>query len=341
MKLNVLYQFNNNYAIYAGVSIASLFQNNQRAEDIIVHVFDDESDPISQENRIKFQELAQQFGREIKIYDTHNLIGLIQKLNIPTYRNCYAANMRLFLDKILSNQIDRVLYLDADTLVVGCLDELFSMGLDGNIIGMVLECQGNPIKQQIGMSENTPYFNSGMILYDLKAWRNNNCSEVIINHAQNVRAAYVSPDQDILNIALCGKIMILDLKYNYQPFHTKYDDKAYLKVYSIKPYYDINELKKAREDVRILHCYRFLGRFPWNQKSHHPNEKIWDEYLKSSPWKNFIKIKCRVSIPINIEIVLQRVFSQCIFLKIFSIAQNLRIKHLNKDLLNNQEGICK
>ena len=36
MHMNVLYQFNEKYAPYAGVSITSLFENNKNADEICV-----------------------------------------------------------------------------------------------------------------------------------------------------------------------------------------------------------------------------------------------------------------------------------------------------------------
>ena len=38
MHMNVLYQFNEKYAPYAGVSITSLFENNKNADEICVYI---------------------------------------------------------------------------------------------------------------------------------------------------------------------------------------------------------------------------------------------------------------------------------------------------------------
>ena len=61
---------------------------------------------------------------------------------MPTYRGSYAANMRLFLDEVLDESVDKVLYLDADTIVNNQLDELIKIDLKGKTIGMVLDSLG-------------------------------------------------------------------------------------------------------------------------------------------------------------------------------------------------------
>ena len=51
MKLNILYQFNDAYAPYAGVSICSLLKNNQKAEAIAAGI-----DWISPEEKLRMEE---------------------------------------------------------------------------------------------------------------------------------------------------------------------------------------------------------------------------------------------------------------------------------------------
>lgn len=326
--MDILYQFNNNYAIYAGVSIISLFENNKNEKDIVIHILDDMSDPISDINKNLYMEIANKYERTIIIYDTHNLVALIKDLRIPTYRNCYAANMRLFLDKIIPDSVNKILYLDADTIITGSLNNLYSLDLGNKVLGMALECQGNPIKSKIGLKKDDCYYNSGVILYDLAQWRAQNCSISIINHAKNVRSKYISPDQDLLNVALRDKIKLIDLRYNYQPFHYLYDDKLYKKTFNVSPYYSLEELRKARNNICIIHCYRFMGNFPWHKNSNHPNEKLWDSYLAQSPWKNFEKIESNEMLLIRMEKILKKLMPSYFFLKSFITAQKIRMNYL-------------
>ena len=50
MSLNILYQCDDNYAPYTGVSMSSLFRRNKNIEEINIYILDD---GISEENKKK------------------------------------------------------------------------------------------------------------------------------------------------------------------------------------------------------------------------------------------------------------------------------------------------
>ena len=67
---------------------------------------------------------------------------------MPTYRGAYAANMRLFLDEVLDASVDRIVYLDADTIVNKSLTNLMEADIQGKTIGMALDSLGHPIRSR-------------------------------------------------------------------------------------------------------------------------------------------------------------------------------------------------
>ena len=81
-------------------------------------------------------------------------------------------------------------------------------------------------------------FNGGVILFDMKTWRDQRCEERITDHIKNVRSHYMAPDQDILNIVLKGQIKVLDIKYNLQPFHMVYSFDQYKRFFGQPRYYN-------------------------------------------------------------------------------------------------------
>ena len=50
MRLDFLYQADENYAVYGGVSITSLFENNKDADEIYVHFLTSGFDDSIKEN---------------------------------------------------------------------------------------------------------------------------------------------------------------------------------------------------------------------------------------------------------------------------------------------------
>lgn len=124
------------------------------------------------------------------------------------------AFLRFFLGDILPN-VKRVLYLDADTLVLGDLTSLFSMDLQGNMLGMVEEYRqyGPNYLKEHGIAHKY-YYNSGVILFDLGLWRKRNAQSL---YWEFVKAHYSElhyPDQDAANILFQDDIFALPWEYN-------------------------------------------------------------------------------------------------------------------------------
>lgn len=311
--MNILYQFNEKYVPYAGVSMTSLLHNNEGAESICVYIL---GENLAKESVEKLTELANSYGRQIVFVDTDDLISLMKRLNMPTYRGSYAANMRLFVSELLMDE-DRLLYLDADTIVVSDLREMYAS--DIKTVGMVYDTLGCAHKYEIGLDKEDGYYNSGMILYDLNKWREGKYTEKIIDHVTNVRSSYPSPDQDLLNVVLRGEITALDIRYNYQPHLRDYSYKMFMKNFEPDPFYDEATVTLADKEPVIMHAFRYIGEFPWHEGNLHPFCDEFDKYLAMSPWADYKKQKADAGIVIAIEKLMYKLLPKCIFLWIFKI----------------------
>lgn len=331
--MNILYQFNEKYAPYAGVSITSVLANNLQADKIRIYIL---GEGLTEVSKSKLQHLAEQYQRNLIFIDSEKLIQKMKVLNMPTYRGSYAANMRLFLDEVLDESVDRVLYLDADTIVNAGLDELFTLDMCGKTIGMVLDSLGESHKEQIGLSVEDEYFNSGVILFDMKKWRENRYSDKIIRHVIEKRSHYPAPDQDLLNVIGKGDILCLNAEYNLQPVHAVFSDKQYMRIMHPQTYYSAESLMEARNKATIYHCFRFLGEFPWHEKNVHPYNDVFDYYLRQSPWCDCQKVTADTGVILKIEKVLYRVLPKSVFLFIFKLAHGVFIYKSNKDSLKNK-----
>ena len=330
--MHILYQFNEKYAPYAGVSMTSLFENNQAAESICVYIL---GENLTCESISRFRSLAKDYAvngrkRELVFVDTSSLVEKMKQLDMPTYRGSYAANMRLFIENLFVTKdascVDaspagvpqRLVYLDADTIVTGSLEGLFSTECSIKTVGMVYDTLANHHKYAIGLSEEDGYFNSGVILYDVKKWIDGDFTGKIIDHVKNVRAQYPSPDQDLINVVLRGEITVLPFRYNYQPHLKDYSYKTYMKCFGTKPFYDEAEGNGANPPV-ILHAFRYLGEFPWHKGNLHPFTAEFDKYLMMSPWKDYVKEESGVGLVMKAEKVMYRVLPKGVFLRIFKI----------------------
>ena len=323
MHMNVLYQFNEKYAPYAGVSITSLFENNKNADEICVYIL---GENLSETSKRKLKSLEQEYKRKILFKDTQALVEKMKEWGVPAYRGSYAANMRLFLPMILQEDVDRILYLDADTIVQGSLQPLFEMEDAKAALGMVLDSLGQNHKRTIGLREEDLYYNSGVILFFMSNWKEYRCTERIIEHIEAGNTMYSAPDQDLLNVVCREEILKLPAKYNAQPVHRVYHVNDYFKCYGSKAYYSEEEIEKLKDDTVIYHCFRFLGEFPWDKDNLHPDRKLFDYYLEKSPWEDYTRKKAEATFPMKVEKLLFKMLPHGMFLRIFHVFHNLYVE---------------
>ena len=127
-------------------------------------------------------------------------------------------NARLLIPRLVTD-VARVLYLDADILVLGRLDSLWNEDLRGAPVGAVLDGMDERLQagdpSLAGLPRVRRYFNSGVMLIDLEAWRDFEITERAIDYLRRCPQARY-PDQDALNWALDGDWIELDPRWNCQ-----------------------------------------------------------------------------------------------------------------------------
>lgn len=328
MRIDVLYQFNEKYAPFAGTSIVSLFENNRHFEAIRIFILGEE---LSQKSIERIQETGKKYDREIVFVDTTALIEKMQALHMPTYRGSYAANIRLFLPELLDDSVDRLLYLDSDTIVDGRLDELTEIPMGDYPAAMVLDSLVRLHKIRLGFSKEEPYFNSGVILFQMERWRQERCSEKIAEHVKTVRAHYPSPDQDLLNVVCRGRIMTLPPKYNFQPIHLAFSAESYFRCFGKWDYYKPEEIANGQKSPVVYHFFRFVGEFPWHKDNLHPDNDIFDQYLAKSAFSDYVKMPSEAGVILRIEKLLYRLLPRAVFIYLFRAAYEWFIYRANKD----------
>ena len=74
-RMNVLYQCDDRYAAVTGVSLTSLLENNRDWEEIRIYLIDDR---VREENRKKFELLAQRYGRTIAFLDMGSISARLE-----------------------------------------------------------------------------------------------------------------------------------------------------------------------------------------------------------------------------------------------------------------------
>jgi lipopolysaccharide biosynthesis glycosyltransferase len=129
---------------------------------------------------------------------------------------------RFLAPQLARGSSDRILYLDADTLVRGSLEPLLSLPMGGRpaaavrdrIIGTVSHPQGLPNWRDLELAPDAPYFNAGVLLIDSQLWRENQITERLYAYCFGRGDDLELFDQEALNAVLGREILALNPDYN-------------------------------------------------------------------------------------------------------------------------------
>lgn len=279
--MDFLYAADENYIRHAAVSMLSLLDSWKSDAAVRIHLM---SMGITSDSREKLRSLIENRGGSISFYE----LGDVRRwfdFDFDARGFAPSALARLFLARVLPEDIDRILYLDCDTVVLEDLSPLFSMDMQGCPLGMVMEPTVNKARRrQLGMADQQPYFNSGVLLVDLRTWRAEGTETTILHYYRDMGGNLVAPDQDAINGALPGRILMLEPRYNYGSVQLYYPWRAQRKMASPTPFMSEADYRRGTEKPAIVH---FLGEErPWRAGNRHPYTPVYERYLAQTPWKD-------------------------------------------------------
>lgn len=192
----------------------------------------------------------------------------------PTCPGQFSIEMyyRIIAQFLLSEDMDRILWLDSDIIVLQDLSDFYHQSLDDYCIAACPDRAQNSvaiaeIKHKIGLSDEHVYFNSGVLLLNLAQLRKQRDMHVLIEEIKTIIDLVTYPDQDILNYLYSGKIKYSDWhQFNYQ---VDLDSKIE---------------KSLVPDIRILHFTGF--RKPWRYKYFNSLSHFYWDTVKEMGNKN-------------------------------------------------------
>jgi hypothetical protein len=133
---------------------------------------------------------------------------------------------RCLLPQLYSPSTPRVLYLDADTLVLADLTPLWEWELAGNPVaaaGDLMSIVKDAIShwEDIGLDGDAPYFNSGVLVIDLALWRSAGIGDRVMRtcladrHRLLIRGRWNQHDQYGFNVILQHSWTRLPPRWNH------------------------------------------------------------------------------------------------------------------------------
>ena len=134
----------------------------------------------------------------------------------------HEASAPLLLPDLLPPAVERVLFLDADLLVMRDVAELWETPLDGRVVGAVgdaavPQCAGSRgVKgwQALGLPPDAAYFNCGVLLIHLGRWRERHVTGRALRYLETTREPIDFLHQEALNAVLWDDWKSLDPCWN-------------------------------------------------------------------------------------------------------------------------------
>lgn len=242
----VIYACDDNYAPLTAISAASLLKHNPGYEIILLGYNLSASAIDTVRSRVVGH------GGSFRYLDVSPAIARLVAIGADSYVS-YAVYSRIFIPELMTDESGKVLYLDCDTLVAGSLDDLFGLDLQSPL-ALAPDAAHSAYKRVINLPSDKPYFNTGVALIDLEAWRASACTERLLEELQHPHGKNPLGDQDIIVRVLNDEITTLSIKWNF------------LSQYFL--------LEKKVKPVIYHFSGHTLGR-PWFTSSRHPLRKAY------------------------------------------------------------------
>ena len=209
--------------------------------------------------------------------------------NANTKRYPLAAYYRLLLSDLIPD-LNRIIYLDGDTIIYTDLSEMYNLEMGNNVmLGFVDNSYQKA--EEFGI-RTYKYIVSGVLLINLKTIRRENISSKFFEFIDKYQDKLTQEDQTVINIVLHGRIDFLPPKYGIWNFNNKdaviYHNNYENKNLGIKAY-DEKEILNAWNLPSILHFVRAKPWKPRTKFTHNQFHDDWWEYAKlTDVYRNII-----------------------------------------------------
>lgn len=188
---------------------------------------------------------------------------------------------RIFLPDLLP-ECERALYLDLDVIVVDALGPLWATDLGDHYLGAVTNVfmTGHTGRgKMLGLSGDEVYFNSGVMLMNLAAWRRDGCTRMVHDYARRHADRLGWADQDAMNVLLGHRRLALHPRWNCMNSVLEFD--------SAVDVFGADAVSEARSDPGIRHFEGPSINKPWHYLCDHDMRELYLEHRRQTPWPDF------------------------------------------------------
>lgn len=254
------------------VMLLSLFTNNTGVQFNVYIINRGLEHPKQQQ----VEAIADKYGHKVHWLDiTDNSVDTFHTIGYISLATYY----RIYLPELLPAEIKNILYLDADIIVKGSVEELMNTDIDDCPLVAVKEAAPYQI-ERLGITDGYDYFNNGVLLMNIQMWRENGYADELKNKIAAERSKYLMHDQDAMNAMFYRTVKYADPRWNHQTGFYHISPEQLKNRYG-------KDMNALQQEAVVIHYVGHLK--PWHYLSTHPYKALFAEYLEQTPFTNFIE----------------------------------------------------
>lgn len=221
----VFFASDKNYVPYLTIAIKSLvnFTSPKNQYNIYILTNDIEEGDITEIRSLERNNVS------IRVVDvTEKIEDIKHKVALRDYYSV-SIYFRLFIPSMFP-QYDKAIYLDSDIVLNADIAKMFKVDIGNNYLGAVLDevvySSDDFIyytREALDLTEKQ-YFNSGVLIMNLKKFRENDIENNFYEWVNNSTLTAVAPDQDYLNCVCKNSVKYLHPGWNKMPMGREFAD---------------------------------------------------------------------------------------------------------------------
>lgn len=274
-SMTVVYNCDENYVGTFATSVLSLFESNQRADEINVYLIEN---GISSKSRERLEEIATAYHRHIFFSRKPEVDGLSPSV----------SSARLFMAEILPPDTEKAIYIDCDTIITDSLELLWNLNISGYEAAMVKDVMGMNDRKLLGISPDGIYWTDALMLVNVKRWREEKMLDKFIDYIKKMQGIVPFYEMGILTAVLDGKVKELPARYCVQTPYYSFTADELTKIKKLKSFYSNEDIEEAKNHPVMIHFTTdfLIPLRPWMSNCNHPCTSQYLSFRAKTPWEN-------------------------------------------------------
>ena len=235
-----------------------------------------------------------------------------------------ATYYRLILPSLLSDDVQKVLYLDGDIICVDSLKEFYDTDISACAAAVIpdIAYENKEYYRRLDIKAEFGYFNAGVMLINLDYWRENNISSLAMNFIDGNPDKCKLHDQDALNKVLFGKVKYSSIRYDLQ--------RRFLEKNSNLSFSHLTEnIEIVAQSPCLIHFSDYEK--PWHKECFYGFLPLWNYFWERCPVS--FKKSYRYTRIQKLKFQIKKIFESLHIYKISKVEYMIDFEKVNNEVL--------